>query len=85
MRLVMEVTEHRLWLCKVHGFKNYRYVLIHGYPDFQWPRDSVPPITKHEIPKKYWGLSLNDYINYFENGVKPKMRRKWDGEEKEDC
>ena len=78
------MTKERRWFCKVKSLLGHGFCVVYGYPDFAWPRSDPLPIYNYEIPKEFWGLETNDYIKYFENGVKPRIRRKCDGEEKEE-
>ena len=78
------MSEERRWFCKTKTLIGHSCCLIRGYPDFQWPMYKAPPVVKHEIPKEFWDLSIDEYINYFEHGVKPKLRRKCNGQEKEE-
>lgn len=67
------MTERR-WFVKYQNVLKVSYAIVHGYPDFEWPREMINPIYKEEIPKEWWGFSIQTYIDFFEHNVKPRVR-----------
>ena len=68
------MTEERRWFVKYQNMFSMSYAVVHGYPNFEWPRELAAPILKREIPEEWWGQSIQTYINFFEHNIKPRIK-----------
>ena len=58
------------WFIKYKTAVGFTYCVMH---DDYWPQD-VKFIYRHELPKEFWDIGIDKYIDFFEHGIKPRIK-----------
>lgn len=62
------------WFVKSRTTVGHTYSVVHcDGPTLLWSKDLGEVIYAKEIPRDYWGLKIDDYKNFFEHNIKPKV------------